>query len=172
MSAFTDRLIGPFRMAVRAATARVDFYALYSAVVNSDNGDETLDFTPEDSRLPSQSRIPKMYGLPGVKSTIASGSKILFGFANGDPSKPYVAMYDGTSASKVSLQASTVNLSGDSPADAVALAAKVNARCGAIETVLKTWTVVPSDGGLALKTFALAQLAAPASTASTKVKAD
>lgn len=121
MTAFSDRVLGPLRSIIRGATARADFFVLYSAVVNSDNGDETLDFTPEDARLPSQSKVPKMYGVPGLESTIASGSKILFGFANGDPSKPYVAMYDSTSATKVSILSAMVNIGSDSPTEPAVL---------------------------------------------------
>lgn len=73
-----------------------------------------------------------------------------------------------TAATKVTVNAPTVELAGNS--DAVAMASKVNARCAAIETLLKTWTVVPNDGGAALKLAASTALASPASTASTKVK--
>lgn len=170
MTAFSDRVLGPLRSIIRGATARTDFFVLYSAVVNSDNGDETCDLTPEDSRLPSMSKIPKMYGLPGITSTISSGTKVLLCFQNGDPSKPVIVLFGTGTPTKVTLAPSAeLDLVGNS--DAVALASKVNARLSNIESALLTWTPVPNDGGSALKAAATTAIGTPASTASTKVKA-
>jgi hypothetical protein len=140
MSAFTDRVLGPLRALIRNATARVDYFALYSAIVNSDNGDETCDITPEDTRLPSMQAIPKAYGVPGLKTTVAAGSRVLLTHANGDPSKPIIVLYDSTSAAKVSIQATAVNLTGDAPSDAAALGALVDTRLADIWTVLTAAT--------------------------------
>lgn len=114
MSAFADRILGPFRSLIRAAVARVDYFALYSAVVNTDNGDETCDLTPEDSRLPSMSKVPKMYGLPGIKTTISQGAKVLLCFQNGDPSRPAIVLFGTGSASELDINPSLIKLQGGS----------------------------------------------------------
>jgi hypothetical protein len=103
MSAMMDRLLGPFRSLTRAATARVDYFALYSAIVNTDNGDETCDLTPEDSRLPTMQGIPKMYGVPGATSTLEQGGKVLICFQNGDPSKPAIVLFGKPSPGRLKL---------------------------------------------------------------------
>ncbi len=96
MSAYADRILGPWRTLIRAATERMNYFALYSAVVNTDNGDETCDLTPEDSRLPSMQSIPKMYGAPGLGSTVPVGSKVLICFQNGDPGRPAIVLFAGS----------------------------------------------------------------------------
>jgi hypothetical protein len=119
MSAYADRLLGPLRSLIRGATARVDYYALYSAVVNVDKGDETCDLTPEDSRLPSMQSIPKLYGVPGLTSTLKPGAKVLLCFQNGDPGRPAIVLFGSSVPAKVSAQGDAVNLAGDPGAAAV-----------------------------------------------------
>lgn len=66
----------------------------------------------------------------------------------------------------------TVHVGGASGDQFIALANLVDARVAEIANLLKTWTVVPNDGGAALKTAALALWpGAPTSTAATKAKA-
>ena len=114
MSAFADRILGPFRTLIRGATARVDYYALYSAIVNTDNGDETCDLTPEDARLPSMQAIPKMYGVPGLKTNIQPGTKVLVCFQNGDPSKPAIVLFGTGGSLETDLTATLLKLNGGS----------------------------------------------------------
>lgn len=144
MSALDDRLLGPLRRLVRQMTARVDYFASYSAIVNTDNGDGTLDITPEDSRLHSMSGIPKLHGLPGVVSTVAQNAKVVFVFQNGDPSKPAVVLYDATAATKVSLQGSAINLAADPGAAAVG---RVGDQVKVTLTPANIATMVIANGG-------------------------
>lgn len=110
MSALGDRFLGPIRGLVKQITKRVDYYALYSAVVNVDNG-ATVDLTPEDARFASMQGIPKLYGVPGMSATLMAGAKVLFTHQNGDPSRPCVVLYDGASTpTQVTLNATAVNL--------------------------------------------------------------
>lgn len=172
MTAFTDRTLGPIRRLIRSATRRVDYYALYSAVVNTDNGDETCDLTPEDRRLPSMSKIPKLYGVPGTTSTLAAGSKVLLCFQNGDPSRPCIVQYGTGAPTKVVLAPSAeLDLVGST--DAVALASLANARLSSIWVLLNAVVAADNNAGLigARTTLLAAQPGFPASVASTKVKA-
>lgn len=60
-----------------------------------------------------------------------------------------------------------------SAADFVALAAKLDQWIAALDTVLRTWVVAPTDGGAALKAAYIAAVStAPASNASSNLKAD
>ncbi len=109
MSALGDRTLGPIRALIKQITKRVDYYALYSAVVNVDNG-TTLDLSPEDTRFGSMQGIPKFYGVPGFTCSLAAGTKVLFTHQNGDPSRPCVVNYDSTTPTQVKLDATSVLL--------------------------------------------------------------
>lgn len=76
----------------------------------------------------------------------------------------------GIDSGAMVLRAPRIELRESGPTDFVTLEAKVQAELSKILTLLQTWTVVPADGGLALKTAALLLSIAP--TAATKVKAE
>jgi phage baseplate assembly protein V len=76
-----------------------------------------------------------------------------------------------TASTKVVIAAPLVELAGNT--DAVALASKVAAQLTALKSAISGAVVVPMDGGASFKATLLAALASwPASTASTKVKAE
>jgi hypothetical protein len=87
---------------VRHHTAHVDYLAHYVARVDTQNADGTLDLTPEDSRLPVLTRVPILYGIPGVSATVAAGSRVLVVFANGDPARPGATVWDRSSLVELS----------------------------------------------------------------------
>ena len=114
MSAFADRILGPFWTLIRSATARSSFFALYGAVVNTDNGDETCDVTFEDARMPTMQGIPKTYGLPGLKTNLQPGTKVLVCFQDGDPGKPAIVLYGTGGSLETDLSATLLKLNGGS----------------------------------------------------------
>lgn len=68
----------------------------------------------------------------------------------------------------------SVHVGSSTAALLLARADRVDAQLAEIRDILQTWTVAPSDGGLALKTAAIAAWSAspPASVASSRVKVD
>lgn len=82
---------------VRHHTAHVDYLAHYVARVDAQNADGTLELTPEDSRLPVLTRVPILYGIPGVSAKVSSGSRVLVVFTNGDPARPGATVWDRSS---------------------------------------------------------------------------
>lgn len=95
----TDRLSAVMVANVKGAVPQIDFLALYDATVKSQSSDMTkVDVIPDDPRLPQQgfSNIPLRNGLAGVKQQVAPGARIRIGWANGDESKPYAALWEGT----------------------------------------------------------------------------
>lgn len=81
---------------IRWVMRDVTYYKHYTATVQGQAGD-LLDVTPDDSSLQAQglSKVPIMYGLPGVSATVAPGTKVTLYFENGDPSKPRVCNWEG-----------------------------------------------------------------------------
>jgi len=83
---------------------RVDYYALYPAVVVSQNGDKTLELRPESEKLPQgMSTVPIRLGIPGATVTVEAGARVLVGFENGDPKRPYAGLWDTASVVEISI---------------------------------------------------------------------
>jgi len=67
----------------------------FECTVERDHGDQTLDLLPDDERVRGTglSRVPIRHGLPGVSVRVVTGSRVLLGFADGDPRKPYASLW-------------------------------------------------------------------------------
>lgn len=86
---------------------RLDYLALYPAEVLQDHGDNHLDLRPDDERLPELVRVPMETFLPGVAAEVAKGSRVLLGFAGGDPSKPRARLWEAGSLVRLTIAAET-----------------------------------------------------------------
>lgn len=93
MSIDLDRAKKAFDDLVESSLPGVDFGALYTCQVVSQNSDGTLDLQPKDPKIPSQSHIPFRAGIPGIEITVQSGAQVLLGWENGDPSVPFCALW-------------------------------------------------------------------------------
>lgn len=93
MSVDMDRLKSAFDDAVDAALPDIDYEALYTCLVVSQNPDGTLDLQPISSKLPSQKNIPIRGPFPNVKMTVGPNAQVLMGWENHDPSVPYAALW-------------------------------------------------------------------------------
>lgn len=79
-----DRLIG----------RRMDHLALYPArVVSQADGGGLLDLVPDDPRAPSCQGVPYV-SLPGVRLVVPAGTRVLLGYAGGDPSQPRALLWE------------------------------------------------------------------------------
>lgn len=84
--------------------ARLDHLALYPARVVAQSADKlTLDLQPDDARIPPCAGVPIRHGIPGVTVTVASGSRVLLGYAAGDPMQPYAALWEAGSVVSLSV---------------------------------------------------------------------
>ena len=90
----TSRFVAALVSLVRATLARVDFLALYPAKVVSQAGDGSLELQPDDDRVPGASRVPIRYGIPGVRVKVRAGARVMLGWENGDPSRPFAALWE------------------------------------------------------------------------------
>lgn len=79
---------------IRFVMRDVTYHKLYPATVMAQTGD-TLAVLPENSALQGTGlmNVPMRTGVPGAKATVAPGAKCLLGFEEGDPRKPYVALW-------------------------------------------------------------------------------
>jgi hypothetical protein len=110
---------------VRAALPRLEYTALYPARVvrlNHQQGSSvsTVDLVPDDNvGLPPMADVPLMNGSPGMVVTrLAAGQSILVGWSEGDPSRPYCALWSGGEhVAAMTLNADTLTLGGDAGAE-------------------------------------------------------
>lgn len=94
--------------------SRLDRLALYPARVVAQSADLTrLDLQPDDSRIPPCAGVPIRHGIPGVTVTVASGSRVLLGYAAGDPMQPYAALWEAGSVTLVSVNGGAVKVARD-----------------------------------------------------------
>jgi hypothetical protein len=80
--------------------------------VERDHGDGTLDLLPDDPRVRGTglSRVPIRHGLPGVTVRVVTGSRVLLGFVEGDPRKPYASLWQPGSIEEVSFDGGTAGV--------------------------------------------------------------
>ncbi len=154
----------------RAPYSRVYRYR----VVGTSAGRHDLQAIRSAPGLPDAISISAWPGLPGLDATPTPAAEVLVGFIEGDPARPYLAAWQGPEGEayvprKLAIDATEEIRLGGSSASLVALAAKVDANFSALLGLLQTWTVVPNDGGAALKAQALTVTLS--SVAATKVKA-
>lgn len=104
-----DRLKKAFDQAVTTVLPLVDYHALYTFQVVSQNADDTLELQPSGkaatSKLPSMSNIQIRYGVPGVKATVQQNAQVLVGWQDGNPMSPYAALWlTGASGDLITLE--------------------------------------------------------------------
>ncbi len=106
----SDRILGPMKRLIESFVGRrIDYAQMYPSKVNAQNGDGTLDITPDDERMRGDGlkNIAITYGLPGVTATIPSGGKVNLYFRNGDPKEPRAALFEGSGVTTVEVGGGT-----------------------------------------------------------------
>jgi hypothetical protein len=102
-----DRLLAPFEALVKRFTSRLDYCALYACKVVAQNADGTLELQPDDARMPQVSGVPIRHGIPGISVTVAGGSRVLLGFENASPARPFAALWDASSVTEIKFNGGT-----------------------------------------------------------------
>lgn len=174
---------------------RLDYSALYPSVVVKQVG-LTVEILPdaEAARGLGLTEVPIRHGLPGATVTVMPGARVLLGFDEQSPGKPYVALWDtaapfvtmtigglavtpqgavmGAGAGALAADDSGTATTG-AGSDFVAMSTLVSSQLSAIKSAIAGAAVVPMDGGAAFKANILLALAAfPGPVASTNLKAD
>lgn len=105
-----DRLKASFQRLVLSLVARTDYHALYPSVVVAQNADKTLELQPDAARMPPLSKVPIRVGIPGVVVQLAAGARVLLGFENGDPNRPYAGLWDTATLVELVINGGAVGL--------------------------------------------------------------
>jgi hypothetical protein len=104
----TDRVKNGLRGIVRSGTHLTDYHALYSYTVNAQNDDGTLEVTPDVEWAPKLSKVPILLGIPHAEVEVEPGARVLVGFMDGNPSKPYVAHWGASTAIRLYLHGGNI----------------------------------------------------------------
>lgn len=105
-----DRLKSSLAAVIKAfGTNRLDYFAFYAAKVISQSGNN-VDLQPDDTRLPGFANVPLRLGLPGAVVTVNPGSRVLLGWAQGDPQRPIATVWESSSVVELKLNATTIVL--------------------------------------------------------------
>lgn len=83
---------------------RIDYSRMYTAVVSKQNGDGSLQLLVDNEKIrgTGHNNVPLRLGLPGMSAQLLVGARVRVGFEDGDPSKPFAALFD-TDAAFVSI---------------------------------------------------------------------
>lgn len=101
-----------FERFVRWVMRETLYLRSFESTVERDHGDQTLDLLPDDTRVRGTglSRVPILHGLPGVKVRVVTGSRVLLGFVEGDPHKPYASLWQPGSIEEISFDGGSANV--------------------------------------------------------------
>lgn len=101
-----------FRQFVRAVTRDTVYLRNYTAVVQRQHDDLTLDLLPDDERVRGTglSNVPIRHGLPGVEVHVVVGSRVLLGYENGDPRRPYAHLWDPSAIEEIRFDGGTASV--------------------------------------------------------------
>jgi len=71
------------------------YHRRYSATVERDRGDGTFDLLPDDHAMRGTGQaVPDRVGVAGASVRVEQGTRCLFTFADGDPSKPVIVAWE------------------------------------------------------------------------------
>lgn len=105
-----DRIKRGLARFVLATMPLTDYHALYPATVRGQNSNKTLELVPDKTSIPPLSSVPIRAGIPGAVITLQSGARVLLGYENGDPSKPYAGLWGDGTLTTIALNGGTTGL--------------------------------------------------------------
>jgi hypothetical protein len=143
-----DRLAASFEALVRKILGhRLDYLASYPAKVVSQNADGSLELVPDDTRLPTYSKVPIRYGVPGVSATIAGGARVSLGFAGADPQKPVATVWESASVSELVVAGTVIKLGGSGASHPLIFGDDFSSAGGAFDTLMQAVAVAVGTSG-------------------------
>jgi hypothetical protein len=85
------------------------YLGTYAATVQAQHADDTLDLLPDDERVRGNglTNVPIRHGLPGVRVRVVVGSRLSLGFENGDPRRPFAALWEPGAIELISFNGGT-----------------------------------------------------------------
>ncbi len=96
-----------FEALVNRLLNRLPYHALWPARVISQGTDGTLEVFLDDESMPHEVGVPIRLGIPGTEVKVKPGSRVLIGYEQGNPSKPYASLWEGTELDEITITATT-----------------------------------------------------------------
>ncbi len=152
----------------------IDFSREYPCKVVTQNSDGTLQLLPDDEvmRARGLDAVPIRYGLPGCSAKLKPGARCHLAFAAGDPSRPYVGLWEFAPefVESLTLHADRVTLGGDAPGEGQDIARKGDSVDVPLPPAVFTGTIsgAPASGVL---TFPAMKMVGAIAAGSTKAGA-
>jgi hypothetical protein len=89
---------------IRSLTGHYAYLGLFPCSVQAQAADGTLDLLPDDLSIRGPGGLQGVkirHGLPGFTVEVATGSRVMLGFDQGDRTKPYATLWDAGSVKRV-----------------------------------------------------------------------
>lgn len=102
-----QRAIVAFEAMVNRLLGKVPYLALWPARVVSQGTDGTLEVFLDDASMPGEVGVPIRLGIPGAEVKVKPGTRVLIGYEQGDPRKPYASLWEGTELDELKITATT-----------------------------------------------------------------
>lgn len=114
------------RLIIRAVLSELLYHVQWMSTVVVQDDDGTLQVQPDSKLIPGMKGVKIRLGLPGVEVKVKPQARVMVGFENGDPQKPYAHVWDMatldsikfTGATSLNINAPTVELVPDGLATA------------------------------------------------------
>jgi hypothetical protein len=103
--ALRDRVKDQLSRFIRWVMRDVTYHKLYPSQVQRQDASGLLDLLPDDESIrgTGTSGVQIRHGLPGCTVKVRPGARVLLGFENGDPRRPYAALWEEGDIISVSL---------------------------------------------------------------------
>jgi hypothetical protein len=174
-----DRIKEPFARLVRWVMRDAVYQRMYPARVVGQDAAGRLDLVPDDERIrgTGTQAVSIRHGLPGVSVEVPVGARVMLGFEEANPAKPYAALWEGvTPFTLINVGDFHVETGGTSRAGTgaqfVALANLVLNELNAIKAAYDVHTHAGVTAGPAVTAVPVPLLTPPGSVASSNLKAD
>lgn len=99
-----DRLRDTIARTIQRETARLSYAVMYPARVVEQLGDGTLGVILDDARFPPMTGLPLRLSIPG-SVRVPAGARVLVGFEEASPAKPYASLFEGSGLTRADLGA-------------------------------------------------------------------
>ncbi len=88
---------------IRVVTAGTRYHAVYPCEVQGQADNGNLDLRPDDESMRGEGLqdVPVRHGLPGVTVRVPVGARVSLGFEEGNPRKPYAALWNAQSITSI-----------------------------------------------------------------------
>lgn len=94
----SDRIKAALEAFITRVMERVRYLPLLPSRVSQQDSDNTLQVTPDDTKIPGLTGVPIRTFVPGATIKVNQDARVLVGFEGGDPSRPVAFLFQGDAA--------------------------------------------------------------------------